>query len=273
MNKYLVSTGTIPFAFGSEFTNYKIINQVVKGFDIDGLELIFLPEWDKQRAPLTPTSSDWKMVNKVELEELVSYFKSNSLQVPSIHVNRDVGNYLSSKKISMITRGQNILNENLNVAKELGAKQAVIHLWDTYQDKVNVKDLFQKVYEVTSHYDIAITFENIPISDPQLSVTKVWYLLKEMMPNNYGFTLDLNWCSLYSNFSELLKFRDDIYNIHVHGYLDNQIIKPLVGDIDILDNLHNLCLDKKNRYVTLELTRIKGINDFIKSIQLMKDYS
>ena len=41
-----------------------------------------------------------------------------------------------------------------------------------------------------------MAIENIPISDRNLTVAETWNLLEEILPPAYGFTLDLNWCSL-----------------------------------------------------------------------------
>lgn len=182
---------------------------------------------------------------------------------------------LSSNKEDIVLSGQDILEQNLIGAKKLKSQIAVLHLWDTYASKVDLYSLFNKVFEITKNFDIKIAVENIPISDNNLSVVKAWRELDKIMPNYYGFTLDLNWCSLYDNFKELKHFKHRLLNVHVQGYIsylnnNNYNLLPKEGCLNILNCLYQLCEHQYDGFITLEMNKPKGLEDFKKALELIK---
>lgn len=273
MNKILVSSAILPKSIQHDFTDYTVIPQVVKQLDVDGIELVFLPEWDSDHPPLTPTSANWNTTPKINEHNLVNYILSHNINVPSIHLNRDIGNLLCSKDPNQIEIGQKILDQNLKACDLINADIAVLHLWDTYLQNINLTELFKRVYEVSQTYSVRLTIENIPISNQTINSEQAWSLLSEMMPKHYGFTLDLNWCSLYNNYHELIKYFDSIYNVHVQGFInqDKQLI-PRVGNLNLLACLENLKELNYNKYVTLEMNRVNDLSDFIQALKLIKRF-
>jgi|SRR5690554_57867 len=271
MKKYLISTTILPNATGKHFYEYSSIPTVVKQLDIDGIEFVFLPEWDEISRPLTPTSADYNTIKKIKVHEVAEFIKASSIKVYSVHINRDVGNYLCSNDDGLILRGKQILNENLLGAKELKAELVVIHLWDTYNDALDINKLYKMVYEVSKQYSLKIAYENIPISDNTLSNYKVWKKLYNIIPENHGFTLDLNWCSFNNDFDKLITFIDKIYNIHVQGYLDNNVLKPRFGNLDLLSCLKTLKENNYNNFITLELSKVCNIKECITAINLIRE--
>src|SRR5690554_5923438 len=155
MIQFIVSTASLPIAMGKEFTDFHAIPHACSKLDIDGVELAFLPEWDSSAPPITPTSSNWNTAQKVNVIDLANYIKKNAINVPSVHLNRDIGSLLCSD-MSNIKRGQKILEENLVAACLLNSEIAVLHLWDTYKEKIDINFLFKKVYEVSQKYPIKI---------------------------------------------------------------------------------------------------------------------
>lgn len=278
MKKYLVSTGVLPLCVGKDFYDYTGIIEAYKVLNVDGVELVFLPEWDSNHAPLTPTSANWGSTPKIKITDLIDLCIRNELSVPVVHINRDVGNMLCSENKETILEGQNILNENLSGASILKSKIAVLHMWDTYNKSLDLKKLFNKVYEVSSNYKIQVAIENIPISDKKLTQEKAWELLKSIMPQNYGFTLDLNWCSLYNNFVELKRYKNKILNVHVQGYLslvreNHYTLVPRVGNLDIINSLYELCRLGYDGYITLEMNKPEGENDFKRALKIIRNNS
>lgn len=278
MKKYLVSTAVLPLCVGKEFFDYTGIIEAYKLLDMDGIELVFLPEWDSLHPPLTPTSADWSNTPKIKCSELVDICIKNELPVPVVHINRDVGTMLCSDNKEAILEGQNVLNDNLLGASLLQSEIAVLHMWDTYHKSIDLNKLFKKIYEVSGNYRIRIAIENIPISDKKLTQEKAWEFLNDVMPPEYGFTMDLNWCSLYNNFAELKKFRDKILNVHVQGYLslsgeNNYTLLPRVGNLDIINSLSELCKSGYDGYITLEMNRPGGENDFRKALEIIRNNS
>ncbi|MGI6625675.1 MAG: sugar phosphate isomerase/epimerase family protein [Limnochordia bacterium] len=275
MRKYLVSTGVLPRCIGKEFYEYTGIAEAYERLDVDGVELVFLPEWDPRHPPFTPTSADWNRVPKAEVFDIVDLCLKHDLAVPVIHINRDVGNMLCSEDKATVLYGQRILDENLVGASELGSEIAVLHLWDTFSKDLDLERTFDRAYKVSKHHQIRIAVENIPISDKKLTQETAWGLLTQMMPPDYGFTVDLNWSSLYNNFPQLKRYRHRILNVHVQGYIaaagDNAYtLKPRSGGLDILGCLAELCREGYDGYITLEMNKPKGEEDFKRALQLIK---
>lgn len=271
MNDILVSTGTIPLATKDNFSDYYVIESICSQLDIDGVEFVILPEWDQDNRPLTPTSAKWSESIKPSHDELLSYIKNTKLNPKVIHCNRDIGNYLCSNKEDMVTKGLRILDENLLFAKEIHANVAVLHLWDTYSNKIDIEKLFNMVFSVGKKYDFSLAIENIPISDKSLSQKAIWEMLESIMPPNYGFTLDLNWCSLYNNFNELILYHKRILNVHVQGNISASGLRPRVGDLNLMDCLKTILLHGYQGYITLELCNPKEVKDFVEAIKLIKN--
>ena len=270
MKKYLASTGTLPLAMNKEFYEYECIPEIVKMLDIDGVELVFLPEWDSKFPPLTPSSANWNKVKKVSCDEITDYFIKHNVKVYSVHINRDVGNLLCSNNPDLVYRGQSILKENLLAGIKVGAEVAVLHLWDTYKEKLDLDKLIGFVVEVAKDYPIKITYENIPISDKELSSVLVWDRLYKIIPNNHGFTLDLNWSSFYNDFDNLKLYLNKILNVHVQGFVNNGYLTPRVGNLDIMTCLNNLNELNYNGLITLELTKVSQVQSFIDAIKIIK---
>lgn len=275
MKRYLVSTGTLPMAVGKEFCDYQGIFEAIRELTVDGIELVFLPEWDRRHPPLTPTSADWNSTPKIEPSEVVDLCLAEGLSVPVVHINRDVGNMLCSTERERVLEGQRILGENLAGACVLGSKIAVLHMWDTYAESIDVEHLFSKVHEVAKDCQIQLAIENIPLSDRNLTMAKAWQLLREIMPEAYGFTLDLNWCSLYDNLAELKTHVDRVLDVHIQGAVSLNddgacVIRPRAGQLDIVSSLAELCELGYDGFMTLELNRPKGLGDFKAALDLVR---
>jgi len=274
VKQIFVSTATLPMAVGKAFYDYEGIFEAFDKLDVEGVELVFLPEWDHRRPPVTPTSADWGVTPKVRPSEIADLCISRVLSVPLVHVNRDVGTMLSSAGEKDLLRGQEMLSENLAAASALGSKLAVLHLWDTYGETVDIQTLFGRVHEVSSSYQARLAIENIPISDTNLTTPEAWKQLEEIMPPEYGFTLDLNWCSLYDGFDELSAHLDRVLNVHVQGAVSRTVegtvsIVPRVGRLDILGSLAEFCGMGYDAPIVLELNRPKGVGDFEAALRMI----
>jgi sugar phosphate isomerase/epimerase len=270
MKKYLIATSILPNVVGQEFYDYLAIPKAFKLLDLDGIEFVFLPEWEKEFLPIT-ANSNYLPVKNVSVDEVTTYIKESHTPVYTIQISSNVGNYLCSEEEELVLKGKDLLNENLRGAVNLNAELVVIRLWDTYLDVIDINKLFKMVFEVSKQYNLKITYENIPISDKSLSNYEVWKKLYAIMPENHGFTMDLNYCSLYDDFSKLQEFADKIYNIHVHGFIQNNVLKPRFGNIDISSCLKSMKELNYDNFVTLELTRVSSIDECRIAIALMKE--
>ena len=263
----LVSTATLPMAIGRAFFEYEGIFEAFTGLDVDGVELVFLPEWDRRWAPVTPTSADWRVTPKLTPSEIADICLSLGIAAPVVHLNRDIGTRLCSPDREDVLRAQNVLSEDLAAASRLNSEIGVLHLWDTYAESIDIDKLFARVAEVSDDYRIRLAIENIPVSAKDLTVADAWNRLCDIMPQHHGFTLDLNWCSLYDNFTELTAHLDRVLNVHVQGAAGTApngtpTLVPRYGHLDVLDSLAKLCEMGYDRFATLELNRPTGLSDF-----------
>jgi len=155
---------------------------------------------------------------------------------------------------------------------------AVIHLWDTRAEHLDLEGLWKKIETIAERYDqISIAVENVPISAEELDVEKAWGELDSLMSERHGFTLDLSWCSFYDNYSELKAFRDRILNVHLQGYVsrenDESNFKPGKGELNILRALEKFCEEGYDGYITLEMRKAQSLEDFRTALELMKKHS
>ncbi|MFW6083563.1 MAG: sugar phosphate isomerase/epimerase family protein [Thermoplasmatota archaeon] len=240
------------------------------------MEFTFLPEWSTDRPPIGRTAADWDNCPKPSYDDLIDTLEE--IPTPTVHINRDVGDMLCSEYEEMVERGKDTLENNLAAAEEMGSKVAVIHLWDTRAEHLDIEQLWKDVEAIAERYDqISIAVENVPISAERYDVEKAWTTLDDLMSEGHGFTLDLNWCSFYDNFSELKAFRDRILNVHLQGYVleenDESTLKPRKGELDILRALEKFCKEGYDGYVTLEMNKVQGLEDFRAALELMKEHS
>jgi len=276
MVEHLISSTVLPIAIGESFTYYKAIPEAFEKLDASGLEFTFLPEWNPKQPPLGKTAADWENCAKPTVDDLVSTV--SRINTPIVHLNRDVGDMLCSENDEIVERGLDVLKDNLETAERLDSKIAVMHLWDTRAEYLDLEELWRKVDSITKdHEQISIAVENVPISAEGFDVKTAWNKLEDTMDDRHGFTLDLNWCSFYDNFDELIVYRDKIKNVHLQGYVsrdnDEVTMKPKTGDLDILKALKEFCKSGYDGYITLEMNRLKGLEDYRTAVRLMKEYS
>ncbi len=276
MVEYLVSSTVLPIAVDEPFTSYKAIPEAFEKLDISGLEFTFLPEWDPSQPPLGRTAADWENCPKPNLDELVDTL--DGIHIPVVHINRDVGDMLCSEEDGMVERGMDILKENLAIAERLDSEIAVMHLWDTRAEYLDLEELCGKVNSITEdHEQISIAVENVPISAEEFDLKTAWNLLNDIMEDRHGFTLDLNWCSFYDNFDDLITYREKIKNVHLQGYVirdaDEVTMKPKRGDLDILKALEEFCKTEYDDRITLEMNKLRGLEDYRTAVSLMKEHS
>ncbi len=269
-----VSTGTLPLAVGRSFVDYLSIPQAANLLGLSGLELVFLPEWERLGRPLTPSSVDWGSTPKVECSTIADLLAPSGVPIRSVHLNRDIGNMLCSPDPRLHELAQTVFYENMAAADRVKVPLVVLHLWDTYAAHVDLPALAEQVIGWAADFPgVRLTIENIPLSATKLSPHEAWLVLDQLLPINYGFTLDLKWCSLYGNFATLTEFLPKIRNVHVQGSLiyENSVprLVPGVGELDMMTALRYLGALGYDGQVTLELNRPRGVEDFHTALRLI----
>ena len=141
MNKVLVSTGTLlGRPNGRDFT---LLHTLVPQLDCDGLELLMYDTWyDK-------------------INQLKSVISSLSLPVVVFHLEKHIGELISYSKLN---EALELMEINCALARDVGAKKLVLHLWNgPISDKnieYNIK-CFEYLNNIANHYGLTLTVENV----------------------------------------------------------------------------------------------------------------
>jgi len=217
----LISVSTAPAAeLGGK--NYydligtlEVMKRIYGEFVVDGFELQFEPEWDRENPPLTDTEfADWTKTPKFEVAEILSLVKKMKLPIISVHASRDVGNYLCSNRPQDLEKGKRVICNSLSLASELGARICVFHLWDTWSTGFDVNRLNTILFELATQYPrVKAAVENIPThlrGCTPFSLVSVFDYV----------TLDLKWAALYDEFDSFESIVDRVANVHLRGRLN-----------------------------------------------------
>lgn len=157
----------------------------------DGIELVILPEWNPYHPPLTPTDAKWEQCPRYSSNDLAAWVKENSLQVLSVHANRDIGVCLCSADPRAVARGQELLAQALALCHSIGTSICVAHVWDTWSEQFNPENLARAVGEVTARWpQILLAAEYLPVSLPGLCPQDIL----QHFPHR---TWDTHWAGLY----------------------------------------------------------------------------
>jgi len=218
--KNLISVSSAPIAGFGDKEYYDLLGtiEVMKKVSgeavVDGFELQLEPEWDCENAPLTDADwADWTKTPKFTVEEVVKLVKSEGLPILSVHASRDVGSYLCSDKKRDWEKGKRVIYDALSVAERLGAEVCVFHLWDTWKnsfDMRNVENILLKTAERFSKVKASV--ENIPTHLEGYSPFMLVRSFKHV-------TLDLRWASMYNELDAFKSIVGSLVNVHLRGSL------------------------------------------------------
>lgn len=141
MSLVLCSTGA--FIGRPNGRNFYLLKDIVPRLNCDGLELMFYESWHEKVD---------------EIKALV-----NSLEKPVyvFHLEKQIGELLSYERVD---EALNIMRLNCSLAKGVGAKKLVLHLWngiisDSNID-FNIKHL-GRLDEIAKEYGLLLTCENV----------------------------------------------------------------------------------------------------------------
>lgn len=219
MNNIYISTGT--FTGRRNGRDHRLAIEYVDKLQCDGYEVIIFDDWYDR------------------LETIVADYIDSNINVPIVHVDKTIGNYLSDDNT---TRVYDLLKINCDAAKRMGAKQIVVHIWGMpYSDK-KAEVIYNRVNEIadiSKSYDLEILIEN----SPSICATPLEHLeaLKSIYPD-VGFTIDTRFCEFFKQIKDVCKSNvwSNVRHIHIsdyHGeYMDWKSIYPILqpthGDVD-----------------------------------------
>ena len=142
------------------------------------------------------------------------------INFPVIHLDKEIGSYLSRNQGSDREKAFKIFEENCRIAKLLGVKKSVLHLWGAaFSDKNMEYNLsaYPLLKQISENYGIQLTVENVPCNtyDPFTH----WRALIKLDPD-VKFTLDTRFMAFHGQFDEFYEgeFVDYIDHIHISDW-------------------------------------------------------
>jgi sugar phosphate isomerase/epimerase len=153
----LCSTGT--FSRYPDYTNYQAILKYGPQLEVDGLELLFYPDWYP------------------ELERITTDLQQSGLKFPVIHTEKNIGVALGKAEVSEREHGVHLLRENCMLGSRLGSHTLVLHLWGWPELDDNLDNNLEHLHEcldIAASYGIELAIETIPCrkSDPLSNVKR-----------------------------------------------------------------------------------------------------
>lgn len=141
----LCSTGV--FSRYPDFTGYQAIIKYGPQLEVDGFEIMFYPQWYRQ------------------IEQISDELRQTGLHFPAMHTEKNIGTALGQPDPSARQHGIHLLEENCKMARLLGTKLIVLHLWNWPELDDNLDNnlsTLHECYDMTLNYDIELALESIP---------------------------------------------------------------------------------------------------------------
>ena len=235
---FIASTGTfIGKANGYDYTQIPYMNKVIK---CDGFEFMMMLPWYGEE------------------DKIIELLKENSVNCPTLHTDKYIGVYLEQNKKKDALK---IFESNLKIAKRLGSKKVVLHLWSGLLDKSNKVDILKTASEMNSmskDYDILLTVENIP--SVNYSPLELW---EEMLSydDEIKLTFDTRFATYFNENEKIFNSGvwKNVEHIHISSFDKNvsreaRIIRPILHPGEGIPDFNDLFL-KMPKYrgtITLE---------------------
>ncbi len=203
MNQILCSTGAIVGRpNGRDFT---LLTQCFDRLECDGYEFLMYETWyDK-------------------LDEIRRFMAHFPAPVPVFHIEKQVGDRISRNKNGDTEEALRLFEINCSLAKELGAKMLVLHLWsgiDSDKDMPHNMACYPPLQEISDRYSLTLTIENVVCnhSDPMNHMIT----LAKAYPN-IKFTFDTKMAAFHSQLdllyaSENQWLLNHIQHMHINDY-------------------------------------------------------
>jgi len=153
----LCSTGT--FSRSSDPASYQAILTYGPQLAVDGLEVIFYPQWYPDQ------------------ERIVGMLRTCGLKFPVLHLDKRIGGAFGNSNPAEQEQGVSWFEQNCAFAQQIGACIAVLHLWgmphvDTHLEH-NLRPL-TRCLDIAEQYRLELAIETIPCtsSDPLSNVKR-----------------------------------------------------------------------------------------------------
>ena len=268
MNEILCSSGA--FIGKRNDDDYRLLKTYAEKLDCDGFELLISRTWYP------------------EMDKLIETVKSYKLNIPVIHANKILGEYLcgmtasfddgvyseyimtDSEEQELFEKGTEYFLINLKAAKELGASKMVLHLWNGIASDKRLDNNIRRFgawKELADKECIDLLVENVVCNnnDPLSNMNRVADAYKDA-----GFVYDTKMAEFHDQTLDLferpnirLLKEDRIRHLHINdyggGYMDwgNMKILPIgSGHVNFESFFENMLAWGYNGDYTVETTAL-----------------
>lgn len=244
--KLLCSTGAvIGLANGR---NYKLLREIGSHIDCDGFEFMMYSTWYE------------------EAEEIIRELKQCPFDFPVTHVEKRIGEKIASRGEGDWEEAFSKFRVNCQLAKEIGSKLLVLHLWNGMISDSNMEnniEAYPKLARIAGEYGLILTVENVVCNHG--SPMQHFKQLQEVYPE-VKFTFDTKMADfhkelplLYQNEWNWLFSEHHIRHLHVNDhrgeYMDWSCLRTLPigeGEIDFQKFFDYIAKNQYDEMITYE---------------------
>lgn len=204
MSKLYCSTGAIISLKNNR--NYRLIEEFAPHIHSDGFEFLMYDSW----------YGEW--------EQIAEYLSHTDVEFPVFHVEKQVGELISRNETGDIEQAYKLFEINCKMAKMLGAKRLVLHLWGGLPSDWNISiniEQFAILREIAAQYDLLLMVENVPCNheNPLAHLTR----LKNAYPD-ISFTFDTKFAKFHSELDTAFEeeyqwlWNGAVQHVHINDY-------------------------------------------------------
>lgn len=207
--------------------DYRLLQWLAEKLHCDGFEFMMYETWYEQA------------------EDIVAFLLNLKLNIPVMHCEKHIGEAISRGEEGDLEEAYRRFTINCDMAKRLGAKKMVIHLWDGLTSDKNIENnivAYGELEKIATEYGITILVENV-VCNRQDPMTH-WCELLQAYPH-MQFVFDTKMAAFHEQLELLYKedyewlCENCIKHYHINdyagGYKDWANLKTLPigrGNID-----------------------------------------
>ncbi len=217
MKKVLCSTGALIGRPNNR--DYRLIKEFAPKLECDGFEFMMYSTWYS------------------EVKKIAKELKNTKLNFPIMHCDKHIGEDLGKNEDGNYSTAKEKFKINCEIAKEIGAKKLVLHLWNgLYSDATIENNIrgYDVVNNIAKDYNLELMIENVVCN--KANPMKHWReLLKEY--SDIKFIFDTKMAAFHNQLEEIYKeeniglWNHHIRHLHINdyagGYMDWQNLESL----------------------------------------------
>lgn len=263
--KILISTGAL--VVEKDYNDFELLKEIVPQLTCDGIEFMMYRRWYNQ------------------IERLVQVLKELNIDIPVMHFDKHIGEEIANEEIEVALEHFEI---NCQIAKNIGATKAVLHLWNgrISDQKIDINiAAYGRLRNISEKYGIQLLIENVVCNTYNPFCN--WNWLIEKYPDVL-YIFDTKMAAFHCQLDGIYDFDkiDHIRHYHINdyngGYMDwdsllGQVLPVGKGNIDFERFFKFIKNTGYNDTLTLESTAqdkngnidIEMLNNQVKKIQRM----